>query len=237
MSVYTKDSRLSEPIMRDPSIIPVINRFGISLGVGDLAIKNICMEKGIDADFFLAVVNTYMYQDYFPEGTALRTHLVRLIKFLDKTDRYYRDVQLPNIERHFNFLLRESMESESDGHSNLKLLNGFFCEVKEELQASISNDLEHWFPLLLNNPEKAREEIAVLTAHGNNVQENIRLPFSNHNLEDKIRDLIAFFVIHLKGNYDKNLCVAVIMAVFNLEKDIKQNNRIRERILKPLCLK
>ena len=44
MAVYTKDSRLSEPIFEDPSIVAVINRFGIFLGVGDCTISEICVD-------------------------------------------------------------------------------------------------------------------------------------------------------------------------------------------------
>ena len=42
------------------------------------------------------------------------------------------------------------------------------------------------------------------------------------------------FVIHLKGEYDVNLCHAVLVAIMTLQKDIKQNNRIRYRILLPI---
>ena len=52
MAVYTKDSRLSEPIFEDPSIVAVINRFGIFLGVGDCTISEICVDAGIDTDSF-----------------------------------------------------------------------------------------------------------------------------------------------------------------------------------------
>ena len=47
MAVYTKDSRLSEPIFEDPSIVAVINRFGIFLGVGDCTISEICVDAGM----------------------------------------------------------------------------------------------------------------------------------------------------------------------------------------------
>ena len=52
-------------------------------------------------------------------------------------------------------------------------------------------------------------------------------------IEDKINDLINMFVIHLKGNYDHNLCQAVLISLVNFKKDITQNNRIRNRILLP----
>ena len=59
--------------------------------------------------------------------------------------------------------------------------------------------------------------------------------FDEDSVEDKIDDLIHMFVMHLKGDYDHNLCLAVIISLFNLKKDITQNNRIRNRILRPLA--
>ena len=51
---------------------------------------------------------------------------------------------------------------------------------------------------------------------------------------EKLDDLKSLFVIHLKGEYDLNLCHGVIFAIYSLEKDIKQHNRIRYRILTPM---
>ncbi len=228
MAILTKDSKLSEPIFLDPSIIPVINRFGIFLGVGDITVDEACLRYGIDCNFFLAVLNTYLNPDYFPENILERVHLSMVIEYLTMTDHYYSNVQLPNIERHFNLLL-----AKTEG-ANLQLLNRFFQEVRDEMHASIANDLEIWFPMFKNDLDKAREMIRRAET-----QEtlDLPLPYGNTGLEDKIKDLISFFVIHLKGEYDRNLCVAVISAIFVLEKDIRQNNRIRDRILQPLCLK
>ena len=53
-------------------------------------------------------------------------------------------------------------------------------------------------------------------------------------IEEKIDDLINMLIVHLKGDYDHNLGMAVIVAIFSLKKDIKQNNRIRNRILRPI---
>ncbi len=224
MPVYSKDSKLCDVILYDPSVIQVVNRFGIYLGVGDYSIKTICKEHGIDESLFLAIVNTYLNRSYFPEGIVGSVSMNGIVDYLEKTDHYYSSTLLPNIERHFSLLITKSKTSEKS--SNLSLLQGFFMEVKEELLSVIDTDLRYWFPILRT---KKSEELK------NEVDKATRKPYDNHLLEEKISDLINFFVIHLKGEYDYNLCVAVVSALVTLEKDIQQNNRIRDRILKPLC--
>ena len=235
MAVYTKDSRLSEPIFEDPSIVAVINRFGIFLGVGDCTISEICADAGIDTDFFLAVINTYLNPDYFPERIAERTHLSMVVNYLEKTDHYYERIQIPNIDRHFNLLMQRKADcgSESCGDNNLQLLNKFYLEVRSDFLSMIRDDIDYWFPYL-----KFCDNVSDDSFHkgyGIHDSRKIELPYDKSNIEDKIRDLISFFVIHLKGDYDRNLCVAVVSAISVLDKDIRQNNRIRDRILKPLC--
>lgn len=235
MAVYTKDSRLSDPIFEDPSIVAVINRFGIFLGVGDNTINDSCSHTGIDTDFFLAVINTYLNDDYFPERIVERTHLSMVVDYLRKTDLYYRHIQLPNIDRHLNLLMkkRDCVNAGFNVNSNLHLLNGFYIEVKGELESCIANDISYWFPMICEQKETAVKQIS--SGYGYVNGKKVELPFDNAGLEDKIKDLVSFFVIHLKGEYDHNLCIAVISAISTLEKDIRQNNRIRDRILKPLC--
>ena len=53
-------------------------------------------------------------------------------------------------------------------------------------------------------------------------------------IEDKLNDLISMFVVHLRGDYDTNLALAVLFSLVSLKNDITQNNRIRNRILHPL---
>lgn len=221
MTIYNPDNKIFEPIFRSPSVISLINRFGIMLGVGDLTINEICQKHGVDTSFFLAVINTSLNDDYFPEKFIDKFSLDDVIDYLEKTDRYYLSVQLPNIERHFNLLL-----SKSENNGNLPMLRGFFEEVRNEMNCFIHNDEAIWFPFFRN---VIREGFKNKTK----LPEGIPLPYNNHTLQDKLQDLISFFVIHLRGDYDKNLCVAVVSAIMFLEKDVCQNNRIRDRILRP----
>ena len=72
MALIHSEQILSEVIIDEPILIPVINRFGIKLGLGDKTINDICLEKSLDSDFFVAILNTFIYDNYFPERNFIK---------------------------------------------------------------------------------------------------------------------------------------------------------------------
>lgn len=218
MALITKDTKLSEIIIEDPNVITVLNRFGISLGVKDYNVETMCKSKQLDAEFLLTILNTFLNEDYFPENTLKSFNISNIVMYLQKTDNYYYHFQIPNIERHFNFLIAKS----SANNNNLELMLKFFIELKEELINQINNDKNIIFDSLLNNQ----------IANNSSLLHFLSKEYTDI-LEDKLSDLINMFVIHLKGEYDNNLCHAVLLAIISLGKDLKQNNRIRTRVLYP----
>ena len=218
MALVTPDTKLCEVIVDEPSVVPVINRFDIVLGVGDRTIKSICKEKGIDTSFFITILNAFINESFFLENVTGAFNAGDVVDYLRKTNNSYLRNQLPNIERHFAALI-----SRSDSNNNLPLLFNFYREVKTEIERRIDSD-NQWFDAIIS-AEQSNSEVSVA---GNAVQAE------SDSIEDKLSDLINRFVIHLRGDYDRNLCHAVLFAVISLEKDICQNNRIRNRVLRPL---
>lgn len=218
MALITPDTKLCEVIVDEPSVVPVINRFDIVLGVGDRTIKSICKEKGIDTSFFITILNAFIHESFFLENLTGAFNAGDVVDYLRKTNNSYLRNQLPNIERHFAALI-----SRSDSNNNLPLLFNFYREVKTEIERRIDSD-NQWFDAIIS-AEQSNSEVSVA---GNAVQAE------SDSIEDKLSDLINMFVIHLRGDYDRNLCHAVLFAVISLEKDIRQNNRIRNRVLRPL---
>lgn len=227
MPLVYSNMQLSEVVEEHPSLIPVINRFGIRLGLGDKSVKTICEEYQLDADFLLTVINTFMNEEYFPERKLQTFHTSQIIDYLTKTNQYYLRYQLPNIERHLTSFISMS----TPGNNTLNLIGKFFSSFKEELTARIEKDEQIWFPYCLSLSEKinerqAADETSVLQLSG------------EQRLEDPIEallfDLKGIMVKHLSGDYNENLCYAVIFGISSLEKDIKQHNRIRYRILMPM---
>lgn len=218
MALVTPDTKLCEVIVDEPSVVPVINRFDIVLGVGDRTIKSICKEKGIDTSFFITILNAFIHESFFLENVTGAFNAGDVVDYLRKTNNSYLRNQLPNIERHFAALI-----SRSDSNNNLPLLFNFYREVKTEIERRIDSD-NQWFDAIIS-AEQSNSEVSVA---GNAVQAE------SDSIEDKLSDLINMFVIHLRGDYDRNLCHAVLFAIISLEKDISQNNRIRNRVLRPL---
>ena len=217
MALYNKETRLTEAVLAHPGLIPVVNRLGVDLGTGDMTIGSVCLSRHIDADFFLSVINTFLDSDYFPVNAKGTFTLGKTIDYLRKTSRFYCRVQLPNISRHFTSLLERSGTD-----NNLGFLKQFFDEMAGSLEARARRDDTELFPSLLEG------------GGGDAVRESVE---SHGEIENSLQDLLYLFVAHLKGEYDRNLCTAVVTAISSLRNDYGQNNRIRRRILLPVAEK
>ena len=136
MALINTQTKLSEIVINEPTTISILNRFGIPMGVGDKNVEQICQEKNLDAHFFTTILNTYINHEYFPEKILNTFDPETIISYLKKTNGYYQQFQLPNIERHLNFLVERS----ETANGNLPLIRNFFNEVKAELLARIKHD-------------------------------------------------------------------------------------------------
>lgn len=224
MPLLHPENRLCDAILHDTSLIPVIARFGINLGMGEKTIAMLCQERNINTDFFLTILNAYSNEDYFPEKRLQSFCIEYIIDYLIKTNLYYQRFQLPNIERHFARLVALS----ADGDNNLELVYRYFGMVHSELQARIKSDEQQWFPRLRESIKSCDETVQIEATESMSPTDTV---------EEKLNDLLSLIVKHLTGNYDINLCHAVIFALSSLRNDIKQHNRIRNRILRPVAVR
>lgn len=125
---------LSSVISENYSLIPIINRFGVKLGLGEKSILEICEEYDLNSDFFLVILNTYLNEDYFPERLLQHFEIDLIAKYLKQTDAYYMHAQIPNIEKHLHAFIAMS----DPNNKQLELIRKLFFKFKEELQARIS---------------------------------------------------------------------------------------------------
>ena len=67
MSIINKDTVLSEVLAQHHILIPIINRFGIKLGVGVRTIEDICNKQDLNIDFILVILNVYLDENYISD--------------------------------------------------------------------------------------------------------------------------------------------------------------------------
>lgn len=202
-------SRLSTLLFENPELITVVNRFGITLGVGDKSIETLCHRNGADPEFVVAIINVSLGHSDSTTSNLKEFAPALIVDYLRKTNSYYATAMLPNIERHL-----KSLVNHSEKRDNLDLLKQFFHEAQEQLQRRIRQDEDVFFPALLEA--------------GDNEE---RYPRDRQEMDmqiaDKFADLANFFIVHLKGKYDHNLCRGVVTAIVTLSKDIARNNELR----------
>ena len=137
MAFLSVSSVLSESICENYLLIPVINRFGLKLGLGEKTVAEICLEHKLNPDFFLAILNTYLNEDYFPEKLLQGFDVDLVSNYLKQTDGYYIHAQIPNIEKHLNAFIAMS----DPNNTQLLLTRKLFFKFKEELLHRINSGL------------------------------------------------------------------------------------------------
>ena len=81
---------------------------------------------------------------YFPEKTLLTFSPLVILSYLQKTHAYYRDVQIPVIERHLRQLIGRAGKETGD----LLVVRKFFLEYKRELLAHLDREERITFPYI-----------------------------------------------------------------------------------------
>ena len=219
MELFRKEDKMSSLIGKNYNLLPVINRFGIRLGFKEKTIAETCNDYQIDVDFFLAIVNTYTDESYFPESELLSFSPVLLIDYLKNTHQYYINYVLPKVER----LLNQVMLSCSENCDSLKMISTFYQKYKAELLLHLKLEDEKVFPYIIDL-YKTRK----LKGDGTSIE---ILENEHNNVEVKLSDLKNLIIRHLNPNYEDNAMNEFLMTLFQFENDLNDHARIEDHIL------
>ncbi len=223
MEIFKKSDKLSGVIHRNYHLLPVLNRFGIRLGIKNKTVEEICVEKNIHSDFFLAIVNTYHNEDYFPCEEMYAFLPTEIISYLRQTHQYYHQYIIPKLDD----LLARLISSSSYDLKALQMVDLFYKKYKEELTQHINHEEEKVFPYVTNLVENRLTD----------PEYTIRSFEKEHsNVEEKLNDLKNLFIKYISPDYDDNICNDFLITLSLFEKDLEDHARIEEKILMPLTL-
>jgi regulator of cell morphogenesis and NO signaling len=218
MKIFNKENKISSLVSANSNLLPVINRFGIQLGFKEKTIAEICTEKNVNTDFFLAIVNTYTNENYFPEEELLAFSPLLLIDYLKTTHNYYNEYVLPKIER----LLDAVMKTCAEDCASLKMISTFYQKFKTELHIHLAQEDEKVFPYIIElyNNRKLKADLSIAEFEDEHT-----------NVEEKLSDLKNLVIKYLEPSYDPNAMNEFLQTLFQFEKDLYDHARIEDLIL------
>lgn len=137
MHYIKKEHILSDVLAQHHELIPVLNRFGIRLGVGDKSIAVICREKKIEIDFLLTIINCYLFEEYQPDTDTFGIESVA--NYFGKTIENYLHTMVPNIEKHLHAFVAIS----GANNTELQMLQQLFDTFKKALTCHLEKGLKY----------------------------------------------------------------------------------------------
>jgi len=234
LKLFTPHMKMADVIQGNYLLMPVINRFGIPLGFGEKTVQAVCRKYSIDIDFFLAIINAFSHEQYFPEKKLQTFNVLMIVDYLQKTHTYYIENQVPLIEKLLTDLLRKSAVDTK----KLKLIKKFFLGYKQELFTHLEREEKTTFPYvrkvhrLFHTANPSPREKQTLSKYSMHVYEE-----EHNDVDEKLYDLKNILIKYVHGKSMGNAYQDVIFELFRLEKDILDHTRIENTILLPLVSK
>lgn len=214
---YTK---LYELIEQHPSVITIVQRFGILPGYGNRSIKECCDRVGAEYNTVLEILNIHLNNQYFPSRVNQRVTLSAVVDYVNSGYQYLVESQLYNLEKHLTPLLQ---------NPNLRSISVPFANFKEKIATTIEEEQNEEFPLLIQKCKEFED----LSLNYDILLEPTKNSFSNRAAE-MIADIKRAMLIHAGEGMNINLFHAVIFALTNLERDITHLSLVKERLLYPI---
>jgi regulator of cell morphogenesis and NO signaling len=231
MKLLTTNMKMADVVQSNYLLMPVISRFGIPFGFGEMTIREICRKHKIDADFFCAIINAYSLEDYFPAKRLKAFNVLMIIGYLERTHTYYTHVQIPLIER----LLQELTKKLTSDKKKLKLIKKFYLDYKRELLAHLSREEEMTFPYikkvyrLFHGTRATEKDRRSLTQYSMQVYQE-----EHSDVDEKLNDLKSILIKYVRAETVQDIHQKVIAELFRFEKDIRDHTRIEDKILLPM---
>jgi regulator of cell morphogenesis and NO signaling len=218
---FNKTDKMAFLIRSNYHLLPVFHRFGFTLGFRNKSVEQLCIEKGLNADFFITIANTFHNKNYFPEEKLLAFSPILIIDYLRKTHQYYISYSLPKIE----VLIHTLILSGNTNKNEMQMIEEFYLRYKTKLLKHIDDEEKMVFPYidkLINKP-------------GSITNKTFRLNFEeeHENVDLEIDDLKNLIVKYINSDYDELVCNELIAEIFRFEKDIFDHARIEDMILIP----
>ncbi|MDR2843700.1 MAG: hemerythrin domain-containing protein [Candidatus Symbiothrix sp.] len=207
---YRSTDSMSQLISENYPALTVLSRFGITLGVGEKTIDEVCREHQVDTDTFLAIIHLISDKERKTEEPPI--YLPALINYLRNSHTYFLEYRLPEIRKN---LISVLTEGEDD-------LNKAVLEYFDQFTAAIRKHM-----LYENNK-------VFSMATGQSSREKLSTGFGKQHEQIEAR-LTEFKNILIKyyPAHNANTMNRFLFDIFNCEQELTFHNAVEDELFLP----
>lgn len=214
MAHYHATDKMRSIINDNSSILFVMSRFGIPLGFGDKSVGEICTERGIDANTFLAVANFVSGNDYDTSHLSLTS----LMEYLKRAHTWFLDFNVVDIRRK----LIEAIDCSGKDEVALLILK-FYDEYVAEVRAHMEYENSTVFTYV----EGLQQGIL-------NKDYSIANFAAKHNhIDQKLADLKNVILRYYPQGEGGYLLHSVLFDIINCENDLALHCSVEDSLFVP----
>lgn len=217
---YKTNDKVSFVLANDYRLLQVMSRFGISFGFGDKTIREVCVQCGVDADTFIAVINFVKDGGTHVPVSVGELSVRSLLDYLRETHRYFIDYQFPTMRRNMLSAIDCSVRNEV-----AFLVLKFFDEYVEEVRKHMEYEEEVTFTYVEN---LLAGRNAVLSDRSHNL-----LSKHHESIDSKLRELKNLFVQYYPQQGTDHELNAVIFELYRAQEDLEMHCLVEDHVFTP----
>ena len=217
---YTEQDKMCEVIASQPSLLQMISRFGIQLGVGEHTVKEVCEASQVDTNTFLAVANVMKEGPSVAPFYVDKVHMPTLMRHLRAAHDFFLDFQLQHLRR--------------------KLLEAIDCSRQNEVAFLILKFYDEYMNEVRKHMEHENRQIFgyVDRLISGEIVSDFRIQqySKGHDAMDKklqeLKNIIIKYYTPAEGASSDLLC-NVLFSIYNCEADLRAHCEMEDVLFFP----
>lgn len=217
---YTATDKMSDLISENCSVLQVMSRFGLSLGVGEKTVREVCDENNVHCNTFLALVN-FMSEGFPCIGDELdNISIPSLIDYLRQSHLYFLDYCLPSIRER---LLEAIVYSEENvSFLILKFFDDYMQAVRKHMEYEDITVFKY-AESLLNGTPADNYQIGTYSKHHDQVGETLT-------------ELKNILIKYCPAQSNANMLNLALIDIYTCEEGLEWHSKIEDYLFVPAIL-
>ncbi|MBD5247662.1 MAG: hemerythrin domain-containing protein [Barnesiella sp.] len=211
------DDEIIDIINDDYTILPLLSRFSIPLGVGNKTLARVCSRYGIDVDALLLMLN-YIRTGIIDSQAIGKVSPVEVVAFLKNSHDYFINYKFAHIRK--NLIAALDLEPNTSN----KLILDFYDTFVKKVQEHFKHEEETVFPYIdaLMSGRATSYSIDTFRRH-------------HEEVGDALTELKNIILRYYRTTAP-NLMYDVLVDIYNCEEDLASHSDIENNLLIPMVL-